>query len=585
MSQNNNSQFSKRFSKIEEGLFLLNSLEVLNNNQNLLSKSNLIKDKIKGKELQLVVLGQFKRGKTTLINALIGSNLLPTSVIPLTSVVTILKYGNKPKAYITFFDGNKKEISISKLEEYIAEEKNPRNQKNVDKVIIEYPSLYLKGGVQIIDTPGVGSVYEHNTDIAYKFVPQADAGIFVVTADPPISESELQFLNSIKDYLGKIIFVQNKIDQVSANERRQSLEFTKRIIEENVKVKNLKFCSLSSKLALESKVNKNNNKLQESYFLEFEEVLTNFLKKEKSQVLIKSISTKLLSLINEVNLILQLEKKAVQTPYTILKEKIASFEKALISIRQQKEDADFILQGQMEKLVKETLIEDIEILKEKETPILLKELGIFYKKNLILNGKELANKFNSFLEQSIKQTFRVWRKAEETKLQQSLQSILDRFSKETNNSIQKVIDLSANLFDLHIEKFYAETELAKEQEFRFSYDEFKVDIEIFTPVVSRLPKFLSHGLLYKNAQERIEEELDQHCGRVRYDFHQRIIKSINEYINILDEALEETINEINTVMKNGLKQKEKGKEEEKNSLIKIQKQEEILTKAKGMINN
>jgi GTPase Era involved in 16S rRNA processing len=572
-----------QFSKIENSLSLLNSLEVLKNNQNLLLKFNLINNKAKDKELQLVVLGQFKRGKTTLINALIGSNLLPTSAIPLTSVVTILKYGDKPKAYVNFLDGNKKEINISELEEYIAEEKNPKNKKKVDRVIIEYPSLYLKDGVQIIDTPGVGSVYEHNTDIAYKFVPQADAGIFVVTADPPISASELSFLTSIKDYLSKILFVQNKIDQVGVDEHKQSLVFTKRVIEANVKVKNLTFYPLSSKLALDGKVNKDNNKLQESHFLGFEKALTYFLKKEKSQVLVKSISSKLLYLINEINLIIQLEKKAVQIPFAILKEKIGSFEKELINIRQQKEDADFILQGQMEKLVKETLIEDIEILKEKEAPILLKDLEIFYKNNLKLNGKDLANKFNLFLEQSIKQIFRVWRKAEETKLQQSLQSILDRFSKETNSSIQKVVDLSANLFDLHKEKFEAGTELAKEQEFRFSYDEFKVDIEIFTPVVSRLPKFLSHGLLYKNAQERAEEELDQHCGRVRYDFHQRIIKSINDYRNILDEALEETINEINTAMKNGLKQKEKGKEEEKSSLIKIQKQEEILTTAKEMI--
>jgi len=572
-----------QFSKIKENLSLLSSLEVLKNKENLFRKFNLINKKAESRELQLVVLGQFKRGKTTLINALIGSHLLPTSVIPLTSIVTILKYGDKPKAYVIFLDGNKKEINISKLEGYIAEEKNPKNERKVDKVIIEYPSLYLKNGIQIIDTPGVGSVYEHNTDIAYRFVPQADAGIFVITADPPISASELSFLTSIKDYLGKILFVQNKIDQVGVDEHKKSLEFTQRIIEENIKVKNLTFYPLSSKLALDGKVNKDNNKLQESHFLEFEKALTYFLKKEKSQVLVKSISTKLLYLINEINLIIQLEKKAVQTPYAILKEKIASFEKELVNIRQQKEDADFILQGQMEKLVKETLIEDIEILKEKETPILLKELEIFYKKNVKFNGKELANKFNLFLEQSIKQIFRTWRKVEETKLQQSLQSILDRFSKETNSSIQEVIDLSANLFDLHIEKFEAVTELAKEQEFRFSFDEFKVDIEIFIPVVSRLPKFLSHGLLYKNARERAEQELDQHCGRVRYDFHQRIIKSINEYRNILDEALEETINEINTAMKNGLKQKEKGKEEEKIALTKLQEQEEILVKAKKMI--
>lgn len=568
---------------IENSLSLLAALKVLGENGNLARKFDLISNKVKNKELQLVVLGQFKRGKTTLINALIGVNLLPTAVIPLTSVVTILKYGNKPKAFVQFLDGRTSEITIAELKNYITEGKNPKNIKQVDKVTIEYPSSYLKDGVQIIDTPGVGSVYKHNTDVAYEFVPQADAGIFVVTADPPISASELSFLISIKDYLGKILFVQNKIDQVGVDERNQSLEFTKRIIEENIGVKDLKFYSLSSKLALDSKIDKKANRLKESQFMQFEQTLTDFLRKEKAGVLAKSISAKLLALINEINLILQLEVKASQTPLLILKEKIQSFEKELTIIKQQKEDADFILQGQTEKLVKDTLIEDIELLSKQELPRLLSELEAFYKSNKNLNGKELADRFNLFLEQSIKRIFSNWRKAEEVKLQESLKSILDRFSKETNKNIQKVIDLSANIFDIKIEKFETETELTEEQEFRFSFDEIQVDIEVFTPVVSRLPNFLSHNLLYKNIKEKTIDEFDKHCGRVRYDFHQRVVKSIYEYQTLLDETLEGIIKEVESTMNKGLKQKEKSEQEEKTLLTELKNQEKILFKVKEMI--
>jgi len=93
---------------------------------------------------QLVVLGQFKRGKTTFINALIGINLLPTAVIPLTSVVTILKYGDKPKAFVKFLSGKRSEVTISELKNYTTEGKNPKNIKQVDKVTIEYPPSILK---------------------------------------------------------------------------------------------------------------------------------------------------------------------------------------------------------------------------------------------------------------------------------------------------------------------------------------------------------------------------------------------------------------------------------------------------------
>ncbi|MDH7476047.1 MAG: dynamin family protein [Microgenomates group bacterium] len=252
--------------KIEKNLDILIDLPLIKEHKNLFYQFNLIKEKLGNRELQIVVLGQFKRGKTSLINSLIGKKLLPTSVVPLTSVITILKYGQKSKALVKFLDGRNVLIEIKDLENYITEEKNPKNIKKVDKVIIEYPSLYLKDGVQIIDTPGVGSVYEHNTDVAYQFVPQADVGIFVVTADPPISEAELSFLSSIKNHLGKIIFIQNKIDQVEKKDWGESLEFTKKIIKEKLKIKKLKIYPLSSKTAIDGKLNNDKKNYKKADF-------------------------------------------------------------------------------------------------------------------------------------------------------------------------------------------------------------------------------------------------------------------------------------------------------------------------------
>ena len=78
--------------------------------------------------------------------------------------------------------------------DYITEKGNPRNRKGVREVEIAYPSDYLQDGVRVIDTPGVGSVYSHNTEVAYNYLPQVDAAIFVVTVDPPLSAAEQEFL-------------------------------------------------------------------------------------------------------------------------------------------------------------------------------------------------------------------------------------------------------------------------------------------------------------------------------------------------------------------------------------------------------
>lgn len=139
-----------------------------------------LKEKIETNAFNLVVVGQFKRGKTSLINALLGAPLLPVAVVPLTSIVTIIKYGDALRVIVRFNDGRVSEIKQESLPEYVTEKGNPKNEKDVSEVVITYPSAYLKGGVRLIDTPGVGSIYQHNTDVAYRYLPKSDAVLFLL---------------------------------------------------------------------------------------------------------------------------------------------------------------------------------------------------------------------------------------------------------------------------------------------------------------------------------------------------------------------------------------------------------------------
>lgn len=94
--------------------------------------------------VNFVVLGQFKRGKSTFINALLGEKILPTGVIPLTSIITIVKYSDVLTAKVYFNDNTSKEIGINELSSYIAEKENPHNIKNVNYIFIGHPSKILK---------------------------------------------------------------------------------------------------------------------------------------------------------------------------------------------------------------------------------------------------------------------------------------------------------------------------------------------------------------------------------------------------------------------------------------------------------
>jgi ribosome biogenesis GTPase A len=138
---------------------LLESLENLQqlafyrkNERDARATEQLIAKLLEG-HFNLAVLGQFKRGKTTLINALLGSSLLPTAVVPLTSIITLIKYGRNLDIEVLFNNGVRKEITIEELPDYVTERGNPENQKEVQYVEVHYDSPYLRDGVLIIDTP------------------------------------------------------------------------------------------------------------------------------------------------------------------------------------------------------------------------------------------------------------------------------------------------------------------------------------------------------------------------------------------------------------------------------------------------
>jgi GTPase SAR1 family protein len=175
--------------------------------------------------LNLVVLGEFKRGKSTLINSLLEVELLPTGVVPLTSAITILRHGSRPRLIVRYQDGHAEEHDASDLRRFVTERENPGNQLAVDSTIVETPAALLSGGVQLVDTPGIGSVHEHNTRAAWEFLSRIDAAICVLNADQPFTHSEREFFLAAAARVPRLLVVVNKVDHLSRDERLLAIEF------------------------------------------------------------------------------------------------------------------------------------------------------------------------------------------------------------------------------------------------------------------------------------------------------------------------------------------------------------------------
>jgi hypothetical protein len=160
-------------------------------------------------------VGQFKRGKSTLLNALVGQPVLPVGVVPVTAVVTVVRHGERLAARVRFAASGWQDVATGDLEQFVTEEQNPENRKGVAAVEVFVPSELLASGMCLVDTPGIGSVFVGNTEATRAFVPHVDAALVVLGADPPVSADELALVQEITKQCAEVLFVLNKADKLT----------------------------------------------------------------------------------------------------------------------------------------------------------------------------------------------------------------------------------------------------------------------------------------------------------------------------------------------------------------------------------
>jgi len=142
----------------------------------------------------LVVAGEFNSGKSSFINALLGERVLPEGVTPTTDRINVLRHGP--------------EITDQLREAYLLERTHPA------EVLRE---------ISIVDTPGTNAIIRRHEELTRDFVPRSDLVLFVTSADRPFTESERAFLEQIREWGKKIVFIVNKIDILPRPQEREEV--------------------------------------------------------------------------------------------------------------------------------------------------------------------------------------------------------------------------------------------------------------------------------------------------------------------------------------------------------------------------
>ncbi len=203
-------------------------------------------DKIENQKITISVIGQFKRGKSMLVNSILGDKILPIGIVPVTAVVTTIEHGERA-ATVRFDNGIIKEIPFEDMSDYINEQSNSDNHLGVRQVAVYSPSDFLEGGITLVDTPGVGSVHQKNTDEAYAFVKESDAVIFMLSVDSPINQIEVEFLKNAKEFASKFYFVVNKIDTIDEDDLKEYVDYCRDLIKRLMEVDTIQLFSVSAK--------------------------------------------------------------------------------------------------------------------------------------------------------------------------------------------------------------------------------------------------------------------------------------------------------------------------------------------------
>jgi GTP-binding protein EngB required for normal cell division len=267
-------------------------------------------------KLMVVIAGEFKQGKSSLINALIDeTGLFPVDVDIATNIISTITYGQQEKISVLLGERGKEKIQPVQRDEipdYVTEQRNRRNERQARMLIMETPNQKLQEGLILVDTPGIGGLNVEHTDLAYAFIPRADAVLFVSDALAPLSTQELDFVKMIARHCQHTIFVITKIDAVG--DYRSIVENNREKLAQVLDKPGsaISIVPVSSRTKLAYLKSQDAEDLEDSKFPDLEHCLWQLLNQQRGQILLVRALSELNRDLTELQLPLQTEWESYQ---------------------------------------------------------------------------------------------------------------------------------------------------------------------------------------------------------------------------------------------------------------------------------
>jgi len=223
--------FEARLARLERAggaVDLVKTLERIINDYGFVefrSTLSMIIDRLEARSFEIALFGRVSSGKSSLLNRITESEILPVGVNPITAVPTRLVYGRPPRLTVWYADRNPQELDAAKLAEFVTEQQNPANYKHVSRIVVELPSSRLREGIVLVDTPGLGSLATSGAAETIAYLPRCDLGVVLIDAGSTLTQDDVSTIQTLYEAGTPALVLLSKSDLLPPDDRAQSLQY------------------------------------------------------------------------------------------------------------------------------------------------------------------------------------------------------------------------------------------------------------------------------------------------------------------------------------------------------------------------
>jgi small GTP-binding protein len=481
-----------------------------------------LRERLAAARLRVLVVGEAKRGKSTLVNALLRREVLPAGVTPLTAVPTTVTQGTDEGLDVTFTDGRTEHHALSALEDLGTERGNPGNSRRVTAITVRVNAPILAMGVEIVDTPGTGSVHAHNTAAADGVLPTMDAAIFVLTADPPVSASERDLLGRVQGLSVTTFVVLNKADYTDAAGLAEAVEFTERVAGQAVG-RPVRVYPVSARAALTA--------AGDAGFAGFAADFAAYLDTGGTADLRRSAAGQLRRVAGAGIDEIALARRAAEMGSSDAAARVAAFTARLAAVRERGTAAADLAAAESKRM-----LAGLNEAAELQTVRLARELHTMISSVL---GDELAAAAPGEIERQGRarlvrlalDSAEAWRQEQREKLEDGLACLDGRLAGDLAAELGAVREAAAELLNLELTAAGPEERLAPDRRFFYSVTENVDQAELLAGAVRRrVPGKLGRRLARDHVLGEAGDLAERQIGRARADLQHRLAEATRQLV-------------------------------------------------------